>query len=157
MRIANACADAGALLTTGALTYATVAMRQGNRQRFQYALRWRVAFQTVTVGAIAASLYMYGRNDSKKTVDGKPVAWNNDKVERREHEDKLEWRKRFSSAQDREERENDAIRRMVMAEVKARARLAASRPAPAPAPEPEPEPKGPPRIGQDKRGFTFSS
>ena len=30
-------------------------------------------------------------------------------------------------------------------------------PEPAPAPEPEPEPKGPPRIGQDKRGFTFSS
>lgn len=110
----------GALLTTGALTYATVQLRRGNRNMFQRALRYRVAFQTITVVAAAASLFYLRKPKSRVPEepgpDGKPqqlMPWNPEKQERRDMENEAEWRSRFAGAQTRHERENAAIERMV--------------------------------------------
>ncbi|KAF8826171.1 hypothetical protein HHX47_DHR6000582 [Lentinula edodes] len=51
----------GTLVTTGALTMAAIRLRQGNSRKFQVWLRFRVAFQALTIFAILGGLYKYGQ------------------------------------------------------------------------------------------------
>lgn len=166
------------MLTCGALTYASLELRKGNRETFQRALRYRVAFQTATVAAAAASLFwIKGPSVQPPThPDGTPAPnprWNQEKTDRREMEEKIDWGKRYREAHARDAQEHAAIQRMVEEEIQARQRQAAAQPPPPPVPTPthsdvpeaagsaettEPaEPRGPLRIGQDKRRFTFHS
>lgn len=171
-------ADAGCLLTTVALTYASIQLRKGNRHLFQRALRYRVLFQTLTVGAAGVGLLMFEAPKTKvlpPSEDGTPGKvqyWNQDKIDQRETESKVDWAKRYREAHARDERENAAIQRMIEEELRAREEQARLQPPPLPphvpvepvsqdAPIPEVEQPGqhdppvPPRIGQDKRRFTF--
>lgn len=165
----------GALLTTAALTYASVQLRKGNRALFQSALRWRVAFQTATVAAAAVSLFYLKQPKSRVPPpgpDGKaqPLEpWNPEKIAEREALTEAEWRARFAHAQNRDVREEEAVRRMIDEAVEKRTRMQAGT-APSPdavaaaappasasvAPPPVPEARTMPKIGQDKRSWTFS-
>lgn len=149
------------MLTTAALTYATVQLRRGRRHQFQSALRWRVAFQTLTVGTAALSL-MYlkppGSRIPPPGPDGKPQKlepWNPEKLERRANETEAEWRARFAAAQSRDEREEDAIQRMVDEALRKREAAAQAKAAASGASEEPAAPRTMPRIGQDKRAWTF--
>ncbi|KAJ3836921.1 hypoxia induced protein conserved region-domain-containing protein [Lentinula raphanica] len=51
----------GTLITTGALTMAAIRLRQGNSRKFQIWLRYRVAFQALTIFAVLGGLYKYGQ------------------------------------------------------------------------------------------------
>jgi len=158
----------GALLTCGALGYATVQMRRGNQKHFQSALRWRIVFQTVTVIAAVAGLY-YVRpppGPPAKNPDGTTPPWphwNQQKNEENEARRQAEWRERWAIAHAREAEEEAALRQMVAKEIEARERRAHAEGRRQPKAEPEPraqEPQEPqertvPRIGQDKRRFTF--
>ncbi|CCU99964.1 unnamed protein product [Malassezia sympodialis ATCC 42132] len=153
----------GAVLTTAALTYASIQLRRGSRQQFQSALRWRVVFQTLTVGTAALSLlYMKppGSRIPPPGPDGKPQKlepWNPEKLERRANETEAEWRARFAAAQSRDEREEEALRRMVDEALRQREAAAAAPPAATnEAPAEAPAPRTMPRIGQDKRAWTFT-
>ncbi|WFD29527.1 Respiratory supercomplex factor 1, mitochondrial [Malassezia sp. CBS 17886] len=164
----------GSLLTVAALTYASVQLRRGDRDKFQRALRWRVGLQTVTVVAAAAGLFMIEKAPAApaQTANGSPAAaphWNKDTMDRRERASDAEWRGRFVAAHTREQREEAAVQRMVDEALAARAASAALPPAipstsaaaPAAAQEPadaaaETDPRSlRERIGQDKRSFTF--
>lgn len=96
----------GALLTCGALGYATVQMRRGNQKHFQSALRWRIVFQTVTVIAAVAGLY-YVRpppGPPAKNPDGTTPPWphwNQQKNEENEARRQAEWRDRPALARPR--------------------------------------------------------
>ncbi|WFC97895.1 Respiratory supercomplex factor 1, mitochondrial [Malassezia yamatoensis] len=160
----------GCVLTTVALTYASYALRKGNRETFQRALRYRVLFQTVTVVAAAASLFFIKAPPTSTPApkeDGSPgemPKWNQDRLEQREKENKVDWANRFREAHARDQRENAAIKRMVEEELRSREQEASSTPAP-PATEDSTPPvseaagtqarREPPKIGQDKRRFTF--
>ncbi|WFC94250.1 Respiratory supercomplex factor 1, mitochondrial [Malassezia brasiliensis] len=168
----------GCLLTTVALTYASIQLRKGNRQLFQRALRYRVLFQTLTVGAAGAGLLMFEAPKTKVLppnedgTPGKMQPWNQDKIDQRETETKVDWAKRYHDAHARDERENAAIQRMIEEKLRAREEQARQQPPPLPPHVPvEPvsqdaaipeveqptqhDPPAPPRIGQDKRRFTF--
>lgn len=148
------------MLTTAALTYASIQLRRGRRQQFQSALRWRVAFQTITVGTAALSLLYFkppGSRIPPPGPDGKPQKlepWNPEKLERRDNESEAEWRARFAAAQSRDKREEAALQRMVDEALRQRETAAAAEK------EASAEDKAPrtmPRIGQDKRAWTFTS
>ncbi|WFD35512.1 Respiratory supercomplex factor 1, mitochondrial [Malassezia cuniculi] len=148
----------GSLATCGALMYATYYMRQGNRDNFQKALRWRIVFQGVTVVAAAVSLYYY--RPAPRTADGVPLHWNHETNERKAAMKEVEWKERFAAAQARRDAEDAAIRKMVEREIAAR-EAAEAKNAPAEtksAPEPQQSSSEAilARIGQDKRRFTFS-
>ncbi|KAJ3718846.1 hypothetical protein C8R42DRAFT_723369 [Lentinula raphanica] len=51
----------GNLITTGALTMAAIRLRQGNSRKFQFWLRYCVAFQALTIFAVLGGLYTYGQ------------------------------------------------------------------------------------------------
>lgn len=144
----------GSLLTCGALIYASGQLKSGNRETFQRALRWRVIFQTLTVAAAAASLFFFKPPTAQvppPNADGSPAPmpyWNKEKEERRAAEHDLEWRRRFQDAHARDERENAAVQRMVQEEIEAREKAAT-------APPEEPPKRVFPKLGQDKRSFTF--
>lgn len=90
-------------------------------------------------------------------------------MDRREADNKVDWGKRYRDAHSRDERENAAIQRMIEEEIKAREQQTREQPPPLPAQVPvapaepdqppaapaEKERPSPPRIGQDKRRFTF--
>ncbi|AYO43490.1 Respiratory supercomplex factor 1, mitochondrial [Malassezia restricta CBS 7877] len=151
----------GSVLTAAALTYATVQLRRGNQKLFQRALRYRVAFQAVTVGTAAVGL-LYFRTPKSRVPppgpDGKPQkleAWNPEKIERRERETDAEWRARMAGAQSRDDREMQAIERMVQEAIQRRKEREQQAPARSDAPSDTPAPSVLDRIGQDKRRFTF--
>ncbi|WFD41984.1 Respiratory supercomplex factor 1, mitochondrial [Malassezia psittaci] len=160
----------GCVLTTVALTYASYALRKGNRETFQRALRYRVLFQTVTVGAAAASLFFIKAPPTSTPApkeDGSPgdiPKWNQDHLDQREKEDKIDWAKRYREAHARDERENAAIKRMVEEELRSREEQVSSTSTPPATENSTPPVSGaaesqarpePPKIGQDKRRFTF--
>lgn len=151
----------GSVLTVAALTYATVQLRRGNQKLFQRALRYRVAFQAITVGTAAVGL-LYFRTPKSRVpepgTDGKPQkleAWNPDKIERRERETDAEWRARMAGAQSRDDREMQAVERMVQEAIQRRKEREQNAPASSDAPSDAPAPSVLDRIGQDKRRFTF--
>ncbi|KIK62058.1 hypothetical protein GYMLUDRAFT_73029 [Collybiopsis luxurians FD-317 M1] len=51
----------GTLITTTALIMSAIRLRQGNSQKFQIWLRYRVAFQALTIFAILGGIYKYGQ------------------------------------------------------------------------------------------------
>ena len=90
--------------------------------------------------------------------DGKPQkleAWNPEKIERRERETDAEWRARMAGAQSRDDREMQAIERMVQEAIQRRKEREQQAPARSDAPSDTPAPSVLDRIGQDKRRFTF--
>lgn len=151
----------GSVLTAAALTYATFQLRRGNQKLFQRALRYRVAFQAVTVGTAAVGL-LYFRTPKSRVPepgpDGRPQkldAWNPDKIERRERETEAEWRSRMAGAQSRDDREMQAIERMVQEAVQRRKEREQNAPPRSNAPSDAPAPSVHDRIGQDKRRWSF--
>lgn len=168
----------GSVLTTIALTYASIQLRKGNRDKFQSALRWRVGFQAITVAAAAASLFYLKRPKSRVPPpgpDGKPQKlepWNPEKAEARERASDDEHRARISHAQSRDAREDSAVRRMIEEAIKKReaeeaaAAEAKKKEAAAATPSPDAQPVDEtvrervhrliPRLGQEKRSWTFT-
>ncbi|KAF5384590.1 hypothetical protein D9757_007474 [Collybiopsis confluens] len=53
----------GTAITTVALVMSAVRLRQGNSRKFQVWLRYRVAFQALTIFAILGGIYKYGQSN----------------------------------------------------------------------------------------------
>ncbi|PKI83125.1 Respiratory supercomplex factor 1, mitochondrial [Malassezia vespertilionis] len=138
----------GSLLTCCALGYASMHLRSGNRDKFQSALRWRVVFQAVTVVAAGVSLVaLEAPKNPAPDADGtqNPTPhWNQEKRDQASMQEEIDFRRRFNDLHMREERENDALQRMIAEAADKRESEAEQKPV-----------RTAPKIGQDKRSFTF--
>lgn len=151
----------GSLLTCGALIVASRQLVRGERAKFNKALRWRVAFQGLTVLAALGGSYYYGQNSAAAvpapptrpadaplqqgtvtTTPGRPPTyWQQMRADEKANKNRAAFQDRVETAADRELNDDKRLEEAL---------LGKEEPLPAqPAPPKAQRPR--PIIGQDSR------
>lgn len=151
----------GSLLTCGALILASRQLVRGEREKFNKALRWRVAFQGLTVLAALGGSYYYGQKTAAAvpapparptdaplqqgtvtTTPGRPPTyWQQLRAEEKANKNRAAFNDRVETAADRELNDDKRLEEALLGKEE-----------PLPTPQATPKAQRPrPTIGQDSR------